>query len=203
MIDERFTILGSIIAMIGGLSYLIATIKGRVKPNKVSFLLWSFAPLIAFAAQIKEGVGFLLALITFVAGIEPFLIFVASFLNKKAEWKLNRFDLACGAVAVLGLILWQITKTGNIAIGFSILADGMAALPTIIKSFNYPETESGWPYFTTVISAVITLLAVKNYSFITIGFTVYLFTVCLIIFVLVQFKLGKTLSKAFGLKQAN
>lgn len=191
MIDERFTIIGSVIAIIGGLSYLIATVKGEVRPNKVSFLLWSFAPLIAFTAQIKEGVSFFLALITFVAGIEPLSIFVASFFNKKAKWKLNGFDLACGAVSILGLILWQITKTVNIAIIFSILADAMASLPTIIKSFNNPETEMAWTYFTTVISAVITLLAVKEYNFANIGFTVYLLIVCLLISILVQFKLGK------------
>lgn len=106
MIDERFTILGSIIVFIGGLSYLIDTVRGKVKPNKVSFLLWSFAPLIAFAAQIKEGVGFYLSLITFMAGAEPFAIFIASFFNKKAAWKINKFDLACGTVSILGLILW-------------------------------------------------------------------------------------------------
>jgi len=175
MIDERFTILGSIIAMIGGLSYLIATIKGRVKPNKVSFLLWSFAPLIAFTAQIKEGVGFLLALITFVAGIEPFLIFVASFLNKKAEWKLNRFDLACGAVAVLGLILWQITKTGNIAIGFSILA------------------EIAWPWLATSIGVVLTLLTLTGLTFANSSFIIYLLIVNFIIFSLIQFRVGEKL----------
>lgn len=198
MIDERFTIIGSVIAIIGGLSYLVATIKGKVKPNKVSFLLWSFAPLIAFAAQMKEGVSFFLALITFVAGIEPLSIFIASFFNKKAEWKINGLDLACGAMSILGLILWQITKTVNIAILFSILADGMASLPTLIKSFKHPETELAWTYFTTVISAVITLLAVKEYTFANIGFTVYLLVVCLIISLLVQFKLGKLIKSAFS-----
>lgn len=198
MIDERFTIVGSIIAMIGGMSYLVATVKGKVKPNKVSFLLWSFAPLIAFAAQIKEGVSFFLALITFVAGIEPLSIFIASFFNKKAEWKINKFDLICGVVSILGLILWQITKTVNIAIIFSILADGMASLPTLIKSYRNPETEMAWTYFTTVISAVITLLAVKEYSFASIGFTIYLLVICLIISILVQFKLGRLINSAFS-----
>ncbi|MCL4367530.1 hypothetical protein M1563_05180 [Patescibacteria group bacterium] len=203
MIDEHFTILGSILVAIGGLSYLIDTVKGRVKPNKVSFLLWSFAPLIAFAAQIKEGVSFLLALITFVAGIEPLMIFIASFFNKKAAWQLRSFDLACGAVSLLGLVLWQITQTGYIAIILSIVADGMASLPTIIKSFTHPETESGWPYFTTVIAAIITLLAAKDYSLASVGFTVYLLIVCSVISALVHFRLGRPLSKAFGLKDVN
>lgn len=198
MIDERFTIIGSIIAMIGGLSYLIATIKGKVKPNKVSFLMWSFAPLIAFAAQIKEGVSFYLALITFIAGIEPLSIFIASFFNKNAKWKINGFDLFCGAMSILGLILWQVTKTVNIAIIFSIIADGMASLPTIIKSYKNPETEMAWTYFTTVISAIITLFAVKEYNFANIGFTIYLLIVCLVISMLVQFKLGKLIRSAIA-----
>ncbi len=203
MIDERFTILGSVIVAIGGMSYLIDTVKGKVKPNKVSFLLWSFAPLIAFAAQIKQGIGLLLTLTTLVAGIEPLLIFTASFFNKQAEWKLNKFDLSCGALSIIGLILWQITKSGSIAIIFSIVADGLASLPTIIKSYNNPETESGWPYFTTVISAVITLFAIKEYSLASVGFPIYLFVVCIIITILVQFKLGISIKKAFARSKTN
>jgi len=196
MIDERFVILGSVIAAIGGLSYLIDTVKGKVKPNKVSFLMWALAPLIAFAAEVKEGIG-LLALTTFVAGFEPLLIFIASFFNKGAKWKLNTFDLVCGSLSIVGLIFWQITKSGNIAIIFSIVADGLASLPTIIKSFNHPETESGWPYFTSVISATIALFVVKDSSLASIGFPVYLLIVCLIIFLLVQFKIGKLVKTAF------
>ena len=95
----------------------------------------------------------------------------------------------------MGLIVWQVTKTGYIAIVFSILADGMASLPTLIKSFHNPETESGWPYLATVISAVITLLVARDYSLSSIGFTIYLFVVCLIIFTLVQFKVGRIFKK--------
>lgn len=195
MIDERFTILGSIIVALGGASYLIDTVRGKVRPNKVSFFLWSLAPLIAFAAQLKEGVSFYLALITCVAGVEPLLIFIASFFNKNAEWKIRKFDIFCAVISILGLIVWQVTKTGYIAIVFSILADGMASLPTLIKSFHNPETESGWPYLATVISAVITLLVARDYSLSSIGFTIYLFVVCLIIFTLVQFKVGRIFKK--------
>jgi uncharacterized membrane protein len=141
MINQNFVIVGAIIATAGSLSYLIDTLKGKVKPNRVSFLLWSIAPLIAFFAEIKQGVG-IQALMTFTVGILPLTIFIASFVNKKAVWNLTGFDLICGALSVVGLVLWFITKSGNIAIIFSILADALAALPTVVKSFNYPEAES-------------------------------------------------------------
>lgn len=193
MLNDNFVIVGAIIGAIGSLSYLIDTVKGKVKPNRVSFLLWSVAPLIAFAAEIQKGVG-IQSLMTFSVGFLPLTIFIASFFNKKSEWKLGRFDLICGALSVIGLIFWLITKEGNVAITFSILADGLAAVPTIVKSYNYPETESGWPYLTGAISAAFTLLTIDNWTFAHYGFPVYILVVCLIIFSLVQFKLGKRLA---------
>jgi uncharacterized membrane protein YccC len=109
MLNHNFVIVGTLIGAAGAFVYLWQTIKGKVKPNKVSFLLWSIAPMIAFAAQINQKVG-LESLMTFSTGFLPFLTFIASFINKNAEWKLTRFDLACGILSVVGLILWLITK---------------------------------------------------------------------------------------------
>lgn len=190
MINQNFVIVGAIIAAIGSISYLVDIVKGKVKPNRVSFLLWSFAPLIAFVAELQQGVG-LQSLMTFVVGFLPLTIFIASFVNKKAEWKLTRFDFTCGALSLIGLVLWYLTKSGNVAIIFSILADGLAALPTIVKSFNYPETESAWLYFTGTLSAAITLLTVKVWDLANIGFPIYILLITLVISVLVQFRLGK------------
>ncbi|MBU1000433.1 hypothetical protein KKE78_03515 [Patescibacteria group bacterium] len=194
MLNENFVILGAIIAALGSIKYLIETIQGRVKPNRVTFFVWALAPLIAFTAEIKQGVG-IQSLMTFGVGFSPLLVFLASFVNKKSEWKLNSFDFTCGALSLVGLLFWYITRTGNIAITFSILADGLAALPTIVKSFHYPETEHSWVYLTAAISASLTLLTIDNWNFAHYGFPVYILIVCLIIFSLVQFKLGK-LSKS-------
>src|SRR5262245_34009971 len=109
MLHSNFIILGALIGAAGSVAYLIDTVKGKVKPNRVSFLLWSIAPLIAFFAQIKQGVG-LEALMTFSTGFLPLTIFIASFVNKQAEWKLTRFDLLCGILSLAGLALWMITK---------------------------------------------------------------------------------------------
>ncbi len=74
MINENFVILGVVIGFIGSLSYLLSTIKGKTKPNRVTWFLWAIAPLIAFAAEIKEGVG-IQSLMTFSVGFGPLLIF--------------------------------------------------------------------------------------------------------------------------------
>lgn len=201
MINENFVIVGSLIAFFGSMSYLVDTVKGKVKPNRVSFLMWSLAPLVAFFAQLKSGVG-IQSLLTLTMGLTPLSIFIASFFNKKSEWKLTAFDLVCGALSFIGFILYLITREAVLAVAFSIVADGLASLPTIKKSFFYPETENGYPYLASSISAVLTLLTLKSLSFINSSFTIYIFIVCMIIFTLVQYKLGKSISKALNLKHA-
>ncbi len=88
MLSQNFVIIGTLIGTAGAIAYLWDTIKGKVKPNRVSFLLWAIAPMIAFVAQIQQGVG-LESLMTFSTGFLPLLTFIASFTNKKAEWKIT------------------------------------------------------------------------------------------------------------------
>ena len=190
MLNQNFVILGTLIGTTGAFAYLWDTIKGKVKPNRVSYLLWSIAPLIAFAAQIKQGVG-LESLMTFSTGFLPLLTLGASFTNKKSEWKLTRFDVICGILSVAGLILWLVTKVGNLAIFFSIVADGLAALPTLVKAYKYPETELAWPWLATCVGVTLTLLTLTELTFANSAFIIYIFIADLMIFCCVQFKLGK------------
>jgi hypothetical protein len=193
MFNQNLVIIGTLISAIGSFVYLIDTVRGKVKPNRVSFLLWSIAPFIAFAAQIKQGVG-IESLMTFSTGFLPLTIFLASFVNKKAEWKLTKFDLLCGALSIIGLILWLITKVGNLAIIFSILADGLAAVPTIVKAYKYPDTEIAWPWIATAFGVILTLLTLKEWTFANSGFIVYILLVNTLIFSLVHFRIGERLS---------
>lgn len=190
MLNQSFVFVGIIISAIGLASYFIDTIKGKIQPNKVSFALWSIAPLVAFFAEIKEGVG-VQSLMTLSIGLFPIFIFFATFVNKKAYWKISKFDLSCGLLSIIGLILWYITKVGSWAIFFSILADGLAYVPTITKAYRFPETESAWPWLATAISGLFTLLTITVWNFANFGFPAYYLIINLIVFAVVQFKIGK------------
>jgi len=190
MLPSYFVIIGTLISVAGSAAYLVDTLKGKIRPNRVSFLLWSIAPFIAFAAQIKQGVG-LEALMTFSTGFFPLVVFIATFINKNAEWKINKFDWMCGFLSVIGLTLWIITKVGDIAIIFSILADGLAALPTLVKAYKYPDTELAWPWIATSLGVALTLLTIAHPDFTNSGFIIYILIVDSLVFCLVQFRLGE------------
>lgn len=193
MLDPNFVIIGAIISFIGAISYLISTVKGETKPNRVTWFIWTLAPLVAFGAELSKGVG-IQSLMTFMIGFNPLLIFFASFVNKKSEWKLGKLDFTCGALSVIGLIIWLILREGNAAIFFAILADGLAAVPTIVKSYYFPETENWFGYLTATISAAITLLTIDNWNFAHYGFPVYILLVTALLVLLIKFQLGKYIS---------
>jgi hypothetical protein len=55
MLHPNFVIIGTIISAIGTISYIIETVKGTVKPNRVSFLLWSVARMMAQYVLLEKG----------------------------------------------------------------------------------------------------------------------------------------------------
>jgi hypothetical protein len=186
MLPSYFVVIGTLIGAVSSIGYLVSTIRGDVRPNRVSFFMWSIAPTIAFFAEIGQGVG-LLSIQTLSAGILPFSIFLASFINKQAEWKLTKFDLFCGLLSVVGLVIWLVSRVGNIAILLSILADGLAALPTIIKAYRFPESEIAWPWAFTALGNLLSLLTIKQWTLANYGFILYICIVTTLIFALAQF----------------
>jgi hypothetical protein len=156
--------------------YISSMFKGVAKPNRVSWLMWTIAPFIATAAAISNGVGWAV-LPVFMSGLSPFLIFTASFVTKKAYWKLASFDYVCGALSGLALVLWFVTKDPNVAIAFAIVSDGLASIPTLTKAWNHPETESAWPFIVGIFNASTSFGAATMWTFSEYAFPAYLIAI--------------------------
>jgi len=193
MIDEKFVFVGVILSLIGSISYLRAMARGVAVPNRVSWFLWAAAPLVACAAELQHGVG-LPALMTFMVGFGPLLVFLGSFVTGGALWKVTKLDIACGVLSVSGLVLWQATGDGIMAIWLSIVADGLAGVPTVVKAYAQPESESWMVFFLGAASAIITLLTIDVWDFAHYGFPVYILAICSLLVVLIRFRAGVWLS---------
>lgn len=189
MISDKFVILGVLLQLWGCWVYARDTIKGKTKPNRVTWFLWFLAPTVAFAAEINKGVG-LLSIMTLSVGLGPLIVLIASFANKKSYWQLYWTDYFCGLLSLLGLVLWLVYREGNIAIILNIMADLSAAAPTLVKSFSHPETESVEAYWVAIVNAGITLLAIKSWNVANYGFPIYIFLVNIAFVTFIKFKVG-------------
>jgi hypothetical protein len=203
MLDVHFVIVGALIGGAGQALYVRDTVQGRTQPNRVTWLLWTVAPLLAFAAEINAGVG-LRALLTFTAGFGPLVIFTATFVHRAgttrpAVWRVSRLDVVCGALSVLGTLGWIVTRQGLVAIAASITADALAWLPTIVKSWRRPESESAGVFVGGLANSTITLLTVRRVTAPVVAFPAYTLAVAIIQLVLVAGRLGPRVKAQFAL----
>ena len=108
-----------------------------------------------------------------------------SLVNKQAYWKISTLDWICGGVSVLALALWLATGQGNVALVFSLLASIFSSIPTIVKSYKHPTTESPWDYLASLGAGIITILTIEHWNLANYGFPVYITIESLLIAALV------------------
>lgn len=170
---QYLVFVGAGIHIIGTFDYIKATVRGETKPNRITWLLWSISPLIGAFASIVSGFN-LASISVFSLGIAPLLVFIASFFNEKSYWKLGKFDYVCGTFSILAILLWAITDNPLVAIIFAIISDISAGIPTLVKIYKFPKTETITPYITGVISSFTSLFAIKLWVLTEISFPIYL-----------------------------
>ena len=189
-IAETLVILSALLMFWGGYSYLIDTIKGLTKPNKVSWFLWALAPFISLGAAFSADADAWSSIRVLVGGIVPGIIFVASFLNKNSFWRLGKFDWFCGFLSLVALIFWQFVDSPLIAVLLATCSNTFATIPTFVKAWKYPETESNLIYITSFISAIIIVPVIPIWNIVNSAFQVSLIiTTALLLIALYRNKL--------------
>lgn len=189
---QYIVFIGAAVQLIGASIYIKETVRGNIKPNKVSWLMWAIAPLVATAAALTDGV-YWAVLPVFMAGFTALLVFIASFINPKSNWELGFFDYVCAIFSILALILWAITKQPLVAIVFSIISYIFSAVPTMKKAWKYPKTESIWTYVAGLFNAITCFFALKIFSIVELAFPLYLVSESLLFIAFIyKGKLNKT-----------
>ena len=167
-------LLSALISIFGAFFYIRDTLTGKTKPNRVTWSLWAAAPLIGAAAAITSGADVWAIVRVFLAGFMPLLVFLASFANRQSYWRLNKFDLGCGALSVAALIVWAVADSPRSAIVLAAAADGFAAIPTLTKAWRFPETETGAMFLGSFLSSVLVMPSIPVWNIENAAFTVYL-----------------------------
>jgi len=165
MTFPQFLVVVSVLLMVwGAYDYLRDTLAGKTKPNRVSWSLWALAPLISLGAAFDADADVWASIRVLVGGIVPAVIFFASFINKNSYWRLGRFDWFCGGLSLAALVFWQLADSPLVAVLLATAANTLATIPTLVKAWNYPETESRLIFITSFTSAILIIPAIPVWT---------------------------------------
>jgi len=179
VLNPHWVFAGALLGLIGSVRYAVAIPKGSVRPNLVTWCLWALAPLIGFLAQLDSGVG-LPALMTLAAGTGPLIVIMTSLVARRHYTHLGVVDVICAGIAGVALAAWIGLDEAPLAVFFAIAADGVAALPTLVKAWRRPSSESLFFYVLVGIGATITLFTISNWAPQAWAFAVYQLSICVI-----------------------
>ncbi len=170
-------VLSALISVAGALAYIRDTLSGKTKPNRVSWTMWAVAPLIGTFAALASDADLWATARIFLAGFIPLLVVLASFMNRQSYWKLSAFDVICGAFSILALVVWGAVDSPRLAILFAAIADGFASIPTLIKAWKFPETETGMVYVASFVSVALVIPSIPVWNIENSAFQIYLLVV--------------------------
>ena len=182
---------GVFLNVLGSAFYIRDTLKGKTKPNRITWIMWAVAPLIGSAAAFSSGVTWATLPVLF-SGLGPLTVVLASFVNRQSYWKLSAFDYLCGVFAILALVLWRVTGDPNIAIMFAIASDFAAAFPSLVKSWRHPETETALAYVLNGASNLTSFAATSEWTFASYAFPGYLVVVNAVFMIFILRKRGRS-----------
>jgi hypothetical protein len=176
-------IVSAILSLSGAFAYIRDMYKGKSKPNLVTWGLWAFAPLVATGAAISVEANSWSTVRIFMSGFGSLLVFIFAFIVKQGYWKLSKFDYWCGGLSLLALGIWLVADSPVMAILVAAIADLFATLPTIIKAWKYPETETLYTYFVGLFTASIVIPAIPVWNIENSAFQIYLLLVNTTLFI--------------------
>lgn len=167
-------LLSAAIGLTGTYAYLRDMVRGASKPNLVTWGLWALAPLVATGAALSAHADGWATVRIFMAGFGPLLIFMTALVLPQSYWKLHAIDYACGALSLLALFAWLGADSPLLAILLAASADLFATVPTLVKAWKYPETETFYTYLVGIFTATIVVPAIPVWNIENAAFQIYL-----------------------------
>ena len=172
-INIFFGILSAVFVFFGFVPYVLDIKNKKVRPHILSWVGWGFVTGLGAWAMLSEGFTWGFAIVA-ANSIDCFAIAIYSNFKKVGVWKSSGYDYWLFILGSIGLILWQISSNPDLAIVFVILADLSFGIPTLIKVYKKPYSETIFPWTMAVLAGLSSLIAISYISFTEVAYPVYL-----------------------------
>lgn len=168
---EIFGYISAILSILMIVPYIRDILLLKTKPERASWLIWTVLGSIAFFSQLAKGATDSL----WLTGGQTLAVLIILLLSiKYGVGGLTKHDIKALIAAVIGLIIWSITKDAAWALFIVIGIDGIGTFLTAVKSYEDPESETFSTWIISGTSGIFGMLAVGSFSPILLIYPLYI-----------------------------
>lgn len=166
--------IAGLVSLLGFIPYIIATLKGRNRPNRATWIIWTVVGVALLASY--RAAGATDAIWVTVANVIAFgAVVIVSIKHGEGGW--NFFDVGCLVGAAGGFGLWWYFESPLPTLYISIVIDLIGALPTLKKSYINPAGEDRLTWTLFWAANTLNLVAVSQWNFAMAAYPIYLFLI--------------------------
>ncbi len=177
MSSDSHTLIGyiaGVISFLGFAPYIIATIKGKNRPNRATWMIWFLVSIILLVSyQASGGTHTLWVMRTNV--LFSGTLALLSWKYGASGW--SALDVGCLIGALFGLLLWWFFDSPLPTLYISIGIDIVGAIPTVKKSWKNPFEEDRLTWILFWVANTLNLFAMPSWSVPIASYPVYLFLI--------------------------
>ena len=165
------------------LPYYINIWKKVAKPHLFSWITWTLIGGLGFVLSYRGGGGEG----SWIFGLQTILCLgVAVYALFKGEKNISFFDWIAFSGVIIAAIVYVSTKNAVLSVILAATIDFLGFIPTFRKSYLKPYDEPILTYFFAFLSWFFSIVALENYSFVTMfyPFTLTLTNIVFVLFLL-------------------
>jgi hypothetical protein len=185
-------LVAAILVFVGYIPYIRDILRDKTHPHVYSWFLWGLLTVVVFGIQISHhaGPG---SFVTLAAGAMSLIVLFLSL--KKGKRDIVFSDKVVLVLTIITIVIWLFAKRPLLAIILASLADLLAFVPTVRKSWNKPFTETLSLYQLNAVRFGLGAIALEQFTLITAIWPV-MWAVCNALFALMLISRRKTLATA-------
>jgi len=183
----------SLIILLSFIPYIRDILNKKTEPHTYSWLIWGILQVIAAVAQVKNGAGYG-SWSSIIISIICFLIVLLSLKNGLKN--ITKFDSFCLILSLVVIVVYIMIKNPVWAILMAIGINLMGLLPTLIKVYKKPQSETPETFAMGVIATFLSLLALQNYTLVTTLYLTYTMFANLFLTIVIVWRKEKIKCKA-------
>ncbi len=165
-------IIATVLNIAGYIPYIRDILRGKVKPQRITWGIWTVLTSIAAYNQVVNGGGW--SSLFFIS--TTFLVAITFIMSLRyGVGGASRLDMISLFLSGGLLLYWVISRETRYSTLIAVVIDGIGAVPTIVKTRLAPDTESYPQWVFAAIGGLFTIFAVESGDWVLVIYPVYIF----------------------------